>query len=309
MSSSLKRPRHQSIGSPDIVVDSMINPYHILQVRRDATPPEIRQAYKRLALWHHPARNTTTKDSTFAVFTTLAASYETLMDAHARHAYDVLLKKQFRGEVLVGGKLWSSSSNSAVYFQQQQQQAVATKEQILHREGMPALVMSISLDEGDGDYDSDDDDDDSMTLLRQARRNRPFLDPFDVFDAVFGSRLYPHLKAPDKKRRPPLSKSSNQQPRSAAWTGSTRTLKDGSFVSTTSRILGNRQLTRTEQIYCSKEGSHTTTHVMVMSRELSGLEEPTKRCGTTAWLETMQEFFDDWVQSMCMCANMFPEYK
>ncbi len=34
--------------------DEAVNPYHVLQIRRDATPSEIRQAYRRLALWHHP---------------------------------------------------------------------------------------------------------------------------------------------------------------------------------------------------------------------------------------------------------------
>ena len=36
-----------------------VNPFHVLQVRQDATVDEIRQHYRRLALWHHPGRRKT----------------------------------------------------------------------------------------------------------------------------------------------------------------------------------------------------------------------------------------------------------
>jgi hypothetical protein len=34
----------------------LVDPYQVLQVRRDATRSELRQAYRKLALWHHPGR-------------------------------------------------------------------------------------------------------------------------------------------------------------------------------------------------------------------------------------------------------------
>lgn len=108
-----------------------VNPYQILQVRRDATPSEIRHAYRRLALWHHPGRcvgETATAEERsrrLHVFEVLAASYETLLDNEARLRCDKLLREQYAemsrsknipaGQVNVGGRPFSPNSKS---FQQ-----------------------------------------------------------------------------------------------------------------------------------------------------------------------------------------------
>jgi len=105
-----------------------INPYHVLQIRHDATPSEIREAYRRLSLLHHPGRRrkdhhgvgknnngetsgggggvtwsnsgSTTAAATTAtaatssrssqIFQAIAASYETLLDNDARERFDML---------------------------------------------------------------------------------------------------------------------------------------------------------------------------------------------------------------------------
>ena len=74
-----------------------INPYHVLQVRRDATNHEIRQSYRRLSLWHHPGRNhhdTTLEENQrrLQVFEVLAACYELLINKEARRRYDAQLR-------------------------------------------------------------------------------------------------------------------------------------------------------------------------------------------------------------------------
>jgi curved DNA-binding protein CbpA len=78
---------------------SFVDPYHVLQVRRDATPMEIRRAYQRLALWHHPGRSTMDvippqeRARRRQVFEVLAACYETLIDKSVRARFDALLKE------------------------------------------------------------------------------------------------------------------------------------------------------------------------------------------------------------------------
>ena len=88
-----------------------VNPYHVLQVRHDATKSEIKLAYRRLALFHHPGRKlglscdtTATKATTSStstdeqqlrkkyVFEVLSACYETLICPESRRRYDIVLK-------------------------------------------------------------------------------------------------------------------------------------------------------------------------------------------------------------------------
>lgn len=91
----------------------IVDPYRVLQVRRDATSQEIRHAYRRLSLWHHPGRSihieTTTSNNNSnnnsdngaecaeryrrcQVFEILAACYETLLDKESRRRCDGLLR-------------------------------------------------------------------------------------------------------------------------------------------------------------------------------------------------------------------------
>jgi hypothetical protein len=97
----------------------IVDPYRVLQVRRDATPQEIRHAYRRLSLWHHPGRsihiemtdssNNNNSNSNrngnsdnsaecaeryrrCQVFEILAACYETLLDKESRRRCDGLLR-------------------------------------------------------------------------------------------------------------------------------------------------------------------------------------------------------------------------
>ncbi|GAX22206.1 hypothetical protein FisN_19Lh270 [Fistulifera solaris] len=82
-----------------------MDPYQILQIRQDATLNEIRHAYQRLALLHHPVRRRKQQppqsqqqyqqhQNQMHCFEILAACYETLMDVEARRRCDVLLQEQ-----------------------------------------------------------------------------------------------------------------------------------------------------------------------------------------------------------------------
>lgn len=106
---------------------SPANPYQVLQIRRDATGMEIRQSYKRLALWNHPGRKQAVditqreRRRRYQFFNLLAACYETLMSADSRRRYDNLcreleqakLQAGVRGAMFVGGKPFTGSAISS----------------------------------------------------------------------------------------------------------------------------------------------------------------------------------------------------
>lgn len=75
--------------------NSPVNPYHVLELRRDATPAEIIGSYRKLALIYHPGRNVSSpreRKIRMQFFEILAACYETLMHNEFRRRCDVLLK-------------------------------------------------------------------------------------------------------------------------------------------------------------------------------------------------------------------------
>ena len=65
--------------------------YEALGVEKDASDPEIRDAYKRLALQHHPDRikgDAEATESGAENFKAVASAYECLSDPQLRRAYD-----------------------------------------------------------------------------------------------------------------------------------------------------------------------------------------------------------------------------
>ena len=71
--------------------DEEENYYKLLEVNNDASFEEIKKAYRRLSMVHHPDKNGNSEESTIK-FKQLANAYETLSDEDKRMMYDMGMK-------------------------------------------------------------------------------------------------------------------------------------------------------------------------------------------------------------------------
>ncbi|XP_016309960.1 dnaJ homolog subfamily B member 6-like, partial [Sinocyclocheilus anshuiensis] len=62
--------------------------YHVLGVQRNASPDDIKKAYRKLALRWHPDKNPDNKEEAEKKFKELSEAYEVLSDANKRNVYD-----------------------------------------------------------------------------------------------------------------------------------------------------------------------------------------------------------------------------
>lgn len=62
--------------------------YATLGISRDATPDDIKKAYRRLAIQHHPDKNPGNEEAASVKFKEIAAAYEVLSDPNKRSQYD-----------------------------------------------------------------------------------------------------------------------------------------------------------------------------------------------------------------------------
>jgi molecular chaperone DnaJ len=82
--------------------------YKILGVSRNATPEEIKKAYRRLALKYHPDRNPGNKEAE-EKFKEAAEAYSVLIDSEKRRIYDQYGVSGLRGEGFTGFSGFDSS--------------------------------------------------------------------------------------------------------------------------------------------------------------------------------------------------------
>lgn len=61
--------------------------YSILEIKKNATPAEIKKSYRRLTLQYHPDKNPG-DDEALSKFTDVADAYEALSDPEKRRKYD-----------------------------------------------------------------------------------------------------------------------------------------------------------------------------------------------------------------------------
>jgi len=73
--------------------------YAILGVARNATPEELKKAYKKLAIKYHPDRNPNNVEEATAKFKEINEAYDVLSDARKREIYDQLGEEGLSGGV------------------------------------------------------------------------------------------------------------------------------------------------------------------------------------------------------------------
>ncbi|XP_023232548.1 dnaJ homolog subfamily C member 21-like [Centruroides sculpturatus] len=85
--------------------------YEVLGVPINATPEELKKAYRKLALEWHPDKNLHQLEDATAQFKLIQQAYEILSDPHERAWYD-----RHRTEILCGGDYQDESLNVFQYF-------------------------------------------------------------------------------------------------------------------------------------------------------------------------------------------------
>ena len=81
--------------------------YEILGVSRNASSEEIKNAYRKLALKHHPDKNPSNKKEAEEKFKELSEAYEVLSDSQKRATYDQFGHEGLQGAFRGGGFDWS----------------------------------------------------------------------------------------------------------------------------------------------------------------------------------------------------------
>jgi molecular chaperone DnaJ len=84
--------------------------YEVLGIGRDASDQEIKSAYRRLAMQHHPDRNPESQEEAEEKFKEITEAYSVLADAQKRAGYDRY------GHTAVGGGVgWSPDFTSTIF--------------------------------------------------------------------------------------------------------------------------------------------------------------------------------------------------
>lgn len=246
--------------------DGHMNPYHALQVREDATPSEIRQCYRKLSLYYHPGRKRCRQN--YHKFTILSKSYETLIDNQTRHKYDELLHQELSTRNKTR-KIWQAEPktptspsffnfydsdsdgdelstilgswlNSPVGDSKSKTNKIEKDvPQLLLTPESPTVPFTQKRSKHLG----------PLWLLYESRMGEEFRDPYDVFEQVFGSKLYERVYFDDgdccEDAIVVYHKNRSDSPM-GPWSGTCeRNLENNSLMMTTTRVLAGRKLTRT----------------------------------------------------------------
>jgi hypothetical protein len=138
-----------------------------------------------------------------------------------------------------------------------------------------------------------------LAHLYRVRNFEPFTDPFLVFEKVFGSEIF-------KVDKQEIGRLKEWMPlrsiRPAGWKGSSEKSPDGKrTVFTTSRVLHDRRLTRTETLTVDPMTGKAQSFVTVTSQDMELLVEADDVPTRSTWLICYQ--FDS-PDTMCGDLNL-----
>jgi DnaJ-class molecular chaperone len=85
-----------------------VNYYRVLSIPRKATLPEIKTAYRQLAMQYHPDRNR--RPDAPVQFRRVQEAYDCLIDPNARHNHDLALCSEFDEIFEVAAEKWNARS-------------------------------------------------------------------------------------------------------------------------------------------------------------------------------------------------------
>ena len=288
-------------------MEEHVNPYRVLQVRRDATSAEIRQSYRKLSLFFHPGRKRSRRN--YNKFVVLSKSYETLINEQARQRYDEVVfagdKNIVYGNILVGGKPLEQKLESppSLTLPEYQLQSVDSDDQssiaihtlclkndhqsIIETNDLPAhvppLVSCSSSDSSDASVKRSG----PLRFMYEARDGEEFNDAYDVFEQELGSKLYERVHF-DNADDAVAESDCDSSPGLLFGSTCEQNPKNKTILLTTTRISEGRKFTQTIKHDADREIKLIT----VKSEDLMS---------TSSWVEYES---DEEVQKQCNDWNM-----
>jgi DnaJ-class molecular chaperone with C-terminal Zn finger domain len=86
--------------------------YEVLEIKKDATPDEIKKAYRGLAKKYHPDVSSENKEEAEAKFKEISEAYEVLSDASKRQTYDQYGHAGVKNQFSNGGFTWNDFTHA-----------------------------------------------------------------------------------------------------------------------------------------------------------------------------------------------------
>ena len=93
----------------------MRNYYDVLGVSKSATDDDIKKAYKRLAIKHHPDKNGGSEEAK-KMFQEISEAYEVLSDSEKRKIFDMYGEEGLKGGVPMGGEAYGGGGGEGIPF-------------------------------------------------------------------------------------------------------------------------------------------------------------------------------------------------
>ncbi|KAF1984240.1 DnaJ-domain-containing protein [Aulographum hederae CBS 113979] len=189
-------PKSENIT--DAAPPTSINPYEVLSIEKDATADQIKTAYRKAALKHHPDKATPeAKELAHVKFQEIAFAYAVLSDPHRRSRYDTT------GSTAESLDIEDDDFNWSDFFRSQFKEVVSAdaikkfaEEYKGSGEEYEHLTQSYEKNEGDMDAIYEE-----VMLSNPLEDEERFREILDVAIEEGTIQSYPKYKKEDKRKR------------------------------------------------------------------------------------------------------------